>query len=258
MRLNEFVFLLTKTFNPGDYKMLVARKKRDAVQYFLLLLLFCLVIGFLLNIPNIITSHDYFDQQLSKFERFNISVVDIELKEPLILFEEPKIVVDFSENASIGDKAVLITRTEVMWKKPSPDIFQLRLFTTERKPVAEFSDVVSNIRALKFIYWAIFIAVLPSLFFVFYVFYLLKYTLIMLFVTLVGYFIVKLRNRRSGVIRTAKIAVFSSTILVTADVALSRLLNIGTISFLIYLAMFFVCLFAASEKDIKIKSSDEE
>jgi hypothetical protein len=75
--------------------------------------------------------------------------------------------------------------------------------------------------------------------------------------SIVGYLIGKVKNRKIGIVKSVKIAIFSSTILIVLEVALSRLIDIGLFSFVIYAILFLICLFASGDKEMKFKEKEK-
>src|SRR3989344_6488684 len=176
MRINEFFFLFVKSLNPANYPMLLTRKKREAVKYFIMLLFFSTIIWTIVSIPKFRALPDKVETALSKFESFNITGIDIRLMEPVVLLGHPRIVLDFSGNrTSVGDEMLVVTKSEIMWKKFKPNIFGIRLFETEKRQISEYSDVAKDVGMVKGIYWLLFILALPSLLFILFLLILSKY-----------------------------------------------------------------------------------
>ena len=107
MRLKEFVFLFTKAVNPFEYKVLISRRKRDTLAYFLILLFLCLLTGTALNLPHLLNFPDKLTETMSRFERFNLTGVDIELKEPVVLLGFPRTVLDLTSNRTNMTMSIL-------------------------------------------------------------------------------------------------------------------------------------------------------
>jgi hypothetical protein len=251
MHPKDFFGLFTSALNPLAYKDLMKRRKRDATQYFLKLLFFSVILSGILSIPYIIHFPDRVDDVVSKFSRFNITKVDIEMNEPITLLGQPKIVLDLrASGINASDEFILITKTDVYMKKFKPSIFSWRFFETEKTPVGEYSDVLQNFERVKSTYLIAFIFLLPSIFFVVYTLHLVKYALLILISCYIGYlicFLSKAKIRFSHVLRTA---VFSSTLMVILDVGISPLINLGVIPLLSYILMYSVSLIALCSKRI--------
>jgi hypothetical protein len=245
MRPGEFIFLLFKSLSPANYRMLVTRKKREAVQYLVLLIFFSLMIGFVLSMPKLVNFPDRMEQALMNFEKFNISL-DVEAMEPFVLMNRPLIVMDFTENRSqIEAEAILITKSDVLWKKFSPSLFEFRLFTTEKKQISEY-NVLEDARRIKGgTYWLLLLFVMPSLFFIVFVFNMLKYLLIISMVTLITF----LALRKKRLLKIWRAAVYSSSFIIVPQIILSPLIGsifLTVISFLAYIAVFMLAMMVVS------------
>ncbi len=264
MRLNEFTFIFAKSLNPGDYKLLVTRKKRDTLKYFFLLLFLSILLGFILSTPKIVSVPNKIETFLAKFESFNISKVDVQANEKIVLLEFPKTVIDFTGNqTNITDEIILITKSDIMWKKVSPSLFGWRVFETNTKPIEEYSDVISNFGNIKGgTYWLLFILFIPSVFLFIYMFNLLKYVFLIGLVTFIGYFVVKIKRKKTSLFGVWKTAVFSSTIMVFIDMAIAPLFKfnffIGVLPLLLYILMFILAMLVISEKEIEMKRKHEK
>ncbi len=263
MRISEFTFLLVKSLNPGDYKMLVTRKKRETMKYFFMLLLFSIIIGFIFSIPKLMAVPSKIDTVFMKFERFNITGIDIEANEPIVLLKYPKTVLDLTENRNnISSEMILITKSDIIWKKFSPSLFQWRLFLTEQKPISEYSDILHNAGRIKGgAYWLLLILLLPSIFLIVLLLNFIKYTLIISIATFIGLLIVKLKGKKAKLFTIWRVAIFSSSIMIMIEIGLSPLFNFSIyfsiFPILLYFLMFYLAMLVISEKEINFKKSEE-
>ncbi len=256
MRLKEFVFLFFKSLNPLDYKMLVMRKKRDTLKYFFMLLFFCIILSGFTNLPKLSHMKQNFNATLSKFERFNITGIDIELKEPIILLNSPKIVLDLSENrSSLENENILITKSDIIWRKFKPSLWDFTLYKTETRPVEKYSNVLENANRISGIYWLLFFFLLPSIFLIIYTLNLIKYSLLIIMFTLVAYLISLILKRKVKLLLMWRVAVFSISIMVFLELVMAPLFNLGILPLLIYILMFFLAMLLTFEKGMKIKNA---
>ncbi|MBN2367556.1 DUF1189 family protein [Candidatus Woesearchaeota archaeon] len=252
MRLKEFAFLYVHALNPGNYNMLMTRKKRDALQYFFIMILFSIILGGILAIPIFITMPERIEKTLAKFDRFNITGIDIQLKEPVVLLKTPKIVLDLTANRTeIGKESILITKTEIMWKRPKLDILGFKLFNTEKRPLSDYSNVLENADRIKGLSWLLFLILLPSLFLITYVLHMVKYLVIIGLSTLFAFIFIKIKKKKPGIFKVARVAVYSITVLVFLEVVLGAYISLGIFSLLIYLLFFILCLMVITEKEFK-------
>jgi hypothetical protein len=262
MRFSEFAFLFVKSLNPGDYRMLITRKKRDTINYFLTLLFFAILIGFIFSVPKLMQVPDKIQTTLMKFERFNITGVDIEAKEKILLFNFPKIVLDLSGNETqVSDEFLLITKSDVYWKKFRPSLFEWKLFETKEKKVTEYGNVIQDFSKISGgTYWLIFMFFLPSLLLLTYLFDLLKYSVIIAVFTLAGYIISKIKGKKIKITGVWRAAVYSSTLMIITEITVFQLfrysLIMAIIPLVIYFIMFLLAMLVLVEKDIQIKPHD--
>jgi hypothetical protein len=259
MRINEFLFMFSKALNPGDYKILISRRKRDTMKYLLMLLFFSILIGFIFSIPKIIDVPNKIEVVLQKFESFNITRVDIQTKEPIVLLDFPRTVIDLTGNTTnLTNEIFLITKSDIMWKRIDPNLFDWRFFTTEKKQVGEFSDVIQTFGKINGgTYWLLFFFFLPSLFLFVYVFNLMKYCILIGLITLIGYIVIKIKKKKTNLFGVWRTAVFSSTIMITLDMAISPLFKynfyLNVLPLLLYILMFVLAMLVISEKEIDLK-----
>lgn len=264
MRFSEFAFLMIRSLNPEDYKALSTRKKRDTISYFLMLLVLSILIGFVFSIPKLLAVPEKIENTLMKFEKFNITGLDIEAKEPIVLLQLPKTVLDLTQNTTnITDEVVLITRSDIYWKKFRPSLFEWRLFETESKHVSEYSDVLQSAGKLSGgTYWLLLIIMLPSMFFAAFLLNFIKFTIIILLTTAIAYAAAKIKRKKTRLFTIWKVAVFSSTIMLLISIGLSPLFNLGPffglLPLILYLLIFYLAMLVISEKDINIKYSEDE
>lgn len=236
--------------------MLVTRKKRDTFKYFFMLLFFCIILSGFTNLPKLSHMRQNFNETLSKFERFEITGIDIELREPIVLLNYPKTVLDLSENRSeIVDESVLITKSDIMWRKFKPSLWDFTLYKTETKPVEEYSDVLESANSIRGIYWILFFLLLPSLFLIVFLLNLIKYSLLITLFTLVAYLIMLISKRQVKLLLVWRAAVFGLSIMVFLDVVISPLFNLGVLPLVSYIFMFFLAILLTFEKGMKIKNA---
>lgn len=244
MRIKQFIFLYIKSFNPTNYKQ-IAKKNFD---YFLMLLFFTVIFGGIFSIPRLMHYPENIEKSLAKFNRFNITGVDIQMNEPIILLKNPKTVLDLTQDRDITDETILITKSQIQWRRFGPSLFDLRIFKTEKKPISEYSDVLQNVNKIRGLYWLIFLVLLPSLFFLVYVLNLIKFSLLIFFSSLLAYLILKTRKKRTKFSRILTVAVYSISLMITLEIAISPLFSFGIFPLLIYLGQFTAGLYLISDK----------
>ena len=95
MTIKQFLLLFVQSLNPRAYRSLISRKKRDVAKYFFVLILYCVILSGLTNIPNFVKIPSQVEGTLSKISKLNITGLDVEITEPVTLLDQPKIVIDF-------------------------------------------------------------------------------------------------------------------------------------------------------------------
>lgn len=264
MRFSEFAFLIVKSLNPEEYKILAQRKKRDTVKYFIYLLVLTILMGFIFSIPKIVAAPSKVESILLKFERFNITGLDIQAKEPIVLLSYPKTVLDLTGNTTnMSNEMVLITNKDIMWKKLRPDLFKWKLFETESKQITEYSDVISDVGGIKGgTFWILALILLPSIFFALFLVNFIKYAFIIMFFTFFAYILMKLKRKKARFFTVWRVAVFASSVMLITGIGISPLFNMGIyynlFPVLLYALMFYLGLLVVTEKDINIKNYENE
>ena len=259
MRISEFAFLLVQSLNPANYHILSQKKKREAFKYFLILLFFSLVLGFFFSIPRFMEVPNKIEGLFTKFEKFNITGVEVHAKEPIVILKYPKTVLDLTDNeVTLTDEFILITKSDIFWRKWDPNIFPFRLFEQQRKEISQYSNILENVGTIRGgAFWLLFIIFLPSLFFIAYNLNFIKYVLLILLETGIGFSVVKLKKKRVTLLKIWRTAVFSSTIMIVLEVVFSPLFNysiyFSIFPWILYLLMFYLSMLVVSEKEINLK-----
>ncbi len=247
MKAKEFLLIFVQSLNPKAYPQLFSRKKREVAKYFFTLLFYCVLLSGLTNLPNFIMFPQQVEGAISKITRFNITGLDVEISEPVVLLDRPKIVIDFSENITMEGKWLLITKSDIYYKK-----FQPRLFSpvsTEQKPVAEYSDLLDDITRIGGTYWIILIILLPSLFFMSYFLNFFKYSVIVSLMFMLSYLFTRfILRKKLNLQHIIKAVFFSSSVMIFLDIVITPLLNLSVIPFLLYLIILSLVLYNESEK----------
>ncbi|MEM3374590.1 MAG: DUF1189 family protein [Candidatus Woesearchaeota archaeon] len=263
MRFSEFLYIFSRAFNPGEYKNLVLRKKRDTINYFFLLLFFCIFLGLILSIPKLINVPNKIQSFFSNFEIINVSM-DVKANEKIVVMDFPKIVMDFTGNYSyndtkITDEFILITNSDIYTKKFRPSFSGF--FQIENKSFDQYKNLKDDFSKIKNgTYWLIFLLMLPSAILFIYLFNLIKYVLIIFLFTILGFIFIKIKRKKPSLIHVWKTAVFSSTIIIFMDIVILPLFKfsiyLSLLSFLLYALLFVLSLMILCEKEITLKHKE--
>ena len=240
MTIKQFLLLFFESLNPRAYRSLISRKKRDVAKYFFVLILYCVILSGLTNIPNFVKIPSQVEGTLSKISKLNITGLDVEITEPVTLLDQPKIVIDFSPNLTIDNEWILITKENVQFKK-----LQLKLFepiSTQEKPIEEYSNVLQSANMINGTYCIILFIMLPSLFFLSYLLNFAKYSIIVTFVLFLSFIATKILKRKIRFQNLLKSVFFASTIMIFLDIVISPLINLSIVPFLLYLGILSLVL----------------
>jgi len=252
MHPKDFLAMFSSSLNPLSYKELMHRKKREVMVYFLKLLFFCVLVSGIFSIPYLLHFPDKVDDMFSRFTRFNITKVDIEMNAPLTLLNHPKIVLDLrNQGGNATDEYLFITKQDVYVRKFKVSPFAMTFFELQKTPVSEYSDMLQNFDRIRGTYLILLAFLLPSIFFIVYTLYLIKYLLLIVLFWHVGYLICRISKAKIRFSHVMRTAVLSSAIMLLTDVAISPLLDLGMIPLAAYAVMYSVCLYAQCSKRIE-------
>ena len=244
MDIKQFIYLYIKSFNPTNYKEIIRKKNYD---YFLMLIFILVILGGIFSIPRIIHYPENIEESLAKFNRFNITGIDIQTSEPIILLRNPKTVLDLTQDRELTNETILITKSQIQWKKFRPSLFNMEIFKTEKKPISEYSNVLENANKIKGLYWLIFIVLLPSLFFLVFILNFVKFFVIVILFSLLAYLLLKTRYKRTRFTKILRIAIFSVSLMMTLEIAIAPLFSFGIIPFILFLIQFSTGIYLTTE-----------
>jgi hypothetical protein len=250
MFIKEVIFTIFKSLNPDSIKELIEGKLKDSLKYFSFLVLFALILASLLLLPKLVTFQKTIDEKFSKFDYFNISIKQ-KMNSPLILTENPfpKIVIDTTQDRNLTDEDLLITENKIIRKG---------LFKEETTEIESFSNILYNKDKIqKFVIYASIIMV-PSLFVIAYLFYFIKFMLIILAAWAIAILILKLTKHKFKLARIFKIAVYSSTIMILLEMISMPFVRLRLIPLLIFLGIFGIAVWMNVEKEFVIKHKKEK
>jgi len=239
MNIKEFFYIFIKSLNPIEYNVLVQRKKREAFSFFAYLVIFSVLLHTLFILPSLPKIGQKTEAEIQKISKFNVTGLDVEASAPIVLLNEPKIVVDLVGEKNITDESVLISRKYIQIKKFRPSLLDLRLYQTESKPISEYSDV----KSLVLNSWQILtIFLLPSILFFVMILYLIKYAstfTVFLILSMIFLLLLKKKFKFSNLV---KIWTFCLSILLLFE------LFIGKFALLLYASLGFIAIFMQNEK----------
>ncbi|MBN1502790.1 DUF1189 family protein [Candidatus Woesearchaeota archaeon] len=258
MKIKEFFIVIIKSFNPDSYKELTKKKLGDAFHYlFFILILSMLLSGFIFLMKfNTITER--LDKIYSQFDSFKVSF-DVVQKQPVLLINDPKIVLDLTKNqANMTDEDYIITKEHLYRKKFDPDIMNFKLYSIETISLEQYEDLVTYKDKVKKFIVFILIILVPSAFLFLFTILSFKYLVEILIVTLlgVGYSTIKRYNVKS--VDILKLAIYTSTLMILLELVSKPLFNLGILPLVVYLILFFVGLFMIQDRKFKVRKEKEE
>lgn len=188
LRGNEDGFFRTlgKSFSFFEYDKLSEKNIGTSIRYFLKLMVFATIIMFLLAIPAFVDLSKNVDKVLNNFEDLTISV-NATSKGPIILFPGDKykeVKIDWENNATtIEDGKFLITKESFVKKT---------FFGSQYTDLKGYSNVLDHKDVYKKSAMILAAFLIPSLVVGAYVFFSIKFFIMILLLALVGFIITRI------------------------------------------------------------------
>ncbi|MBU0756994.1 MAG: DUF1189 domain-containing protein [Nanoarchaeota archaeon] len=255
---NEFITHLKESFNPEKYNYLKTITTRKAFEYFFLLILFSTLLFGLAGVVRLHRLSGFIDESFTKIEKLNVSF-DVDMKEPVTISKIPLIVLDLrEEEPDPNNECMLITKSSLYRKRFRPDFKDMTLFETVKYPLEGYSDLAANKDMFKTFFGLVFIILLPSILLVLYFYNMMKYFVVIMFVTLIGYAISRLNRMKMKKRVVMKVAIFTSTLLVILELLISPFFRLNILPEIIYIIYFAVCMFMISDKKYDYSKKKEK
>ncbi|MCP3684145.1 MAG: DUF1189 domain-containing protein [bacterium] len=215
----KFISTFLHSLYPLKYKQLSNRGIKDAFAYFFIMLFVFSIIALLISLPALFTLGSHLNAQLSKFETLSIDV-DIETKEPVV-FDRLGVVVDSTGQTEYEGNKILITKEELIGKPVLCLLYKpMCLISGEeiRAPTSQWENVLENQDSSTRLVQSLMIVALPALFVVLYCFFALKYLILMLLFSIIGFVITRILLFETHFVRIFKIALYSTTIMALIEI----------------------------------------
>jgi len=197
-----FFDLFARALNPFSYKHLSEIVLRIPIKFFFLLIFISTLLYSILAIPTFMTISDDLANQLSRFERFDISI-NASTSEPIAFpEEEPFMVIDLSDEANITQGKVSITK-DLLKKKT---LFGEKIIEWE-----DYEDVTDNMDSVKSLITTLFILLIPLIFLIVFHTYALIFICIILLFTLLSMIVLNFTRFSISFEQLLKISIFAST-----------------------------------------------
>ncbi|MBD3203147.1 DUF1189 domain-containing protein [Candidatus Woesearchaeota archaeon] len=250
MNPKDFIGLMIETLNPHHYKKLKTLSIKVAFEYFFTLLFFCIIIFNVFWIINLNSFSGKIDTSLDKFNYLNLTL-NANMKEPVQILKYPEIVLYLTHNKTeYDDEFILITNQYLYIKKPD---LNKDLFIVNKVPAEDFSDMLANKKLIKTVIGIILIAILPAVFCISYLFYLIKYVLIFFILSGLALIILRIQKNRMKKRDILKIAIFSGTFFIIPELFLKNFVDLGILFLVPYIVFLIVALKSSYEKKSKTK-----
>ncbi|MBD3163667.1 DUF1189 domain-containing protein [Candidatus Woesearchaeota archaeon] len=175
--LKAFILVLLKSLNPKYYMDLLDKDFSKSIKYFCSLLLFSFLLMAFLAVPSLLIIKSNMDKQVLDISKLKISA-DFETAEPIHIPENsPIITLDTSGSETLDEEAFLITDKYILYN----------LLGRKGEIGSTEFDFTKDRENFKNKLLIVLLAFLPSIFFFYYIAYGLKYLLILLMVSFLGY-----------------------------------------------------------------------
>ena len=249
------------TMHPKTYSDLSEVKVKKSFKYLLGLLLASFILMCIISLPNIIEMPDYIKGELSKFDRFNISI-DIEMSEPVTITQgDPQIIVDTVTNRTeMGKEKLLVTDEQISYRPYGK---------TRTQNISEFEDLTAKKDELSRGITFLAILLIPSLLITAYLMFLIKYIITILIFTIILFVGIRMIKKDIPILKSLNTSIYAATPMILLEIIFIPYnpkylypifqfmgLNFYLVTLLIYLVLAFAGAYFASGK--KKKKGEEE
>jgi len=230
------------SFSPDSYHQLTELTYRQAFRYLtrtVILSSFILAILILLNLN---TMRLGLNTELSKIETCNIGG---NLSEPII-FEKQNIVIANQQNYT--DETFLISGAELVRKPFVCNVVKPLCFFRTDPVRTDLSIINENPELLSNYIFVALVLMLPSLLFIFLVFYLLKSSILIAAMSLIAFAAVKIFKYKLSYKRLFMAATFAFTPYLVAEPFDITLFNLYNLHFVAFIILFIIAIVLLTER----------
>ena len=243
------LFELLKTtltaLNPYKYDELVDRKKRHALQYFVMLLLLVFILTAILFIPTLTLLPSYMQEEFSKFTKLSVTL-DYEQTEPIKVPKvHPVITIDtVNPRESIEEGYILISKGSVFYR-----------FTGFTKGTMISTDDLLSASGFSKILTSIFIMLAPMLIVMLYLFHAVKYLIVIFAVSAIGFIFSRVVRFGIEFYDCIKVGMYASTPMILLGLLTKPFVpSVGYLEYLVFLAYFIVGVFKVGDFEEVVKA----
>ena len=240
MIIKEFLESAFSAANPKNYEDFVGKKIKDVFKHFFLLLLFAILLFLVLNIPKVVLFPSNFQKELNKFDVFNITV-NATTKETahFWLFS-----IDTENNTEPETEGIMFSKNYLMIK-------YLPYLPAQKENISLYKNVLTSSSVYRNKVLLLLILLSPSILIAIYIYYAIKFLLIILISTILGFVISRIIRHEITFSVVFKIAIFSSLFLMTELILRVFISNIWIqqlIPFALFLIFFVIGIIKTGRK----------
>lgn len=210
IRKTSYIREAALSLNPRRYGELMGASVLHAIRYIALILLLLFIAMSIISLPKLFNLPEQITTELEKFDQVDIDL-SVSMSAPATFFAgDPQIVIDTTGAATqIGAEKLLITK-EFLAYRPYGKVEQIAV--ADLKQVTDHKQQIS-----KLLTW-LFVLILPSLLLTTYVLFFIKYTVLILMMTLIVFAYNRLIKKDKGVRNSFLIAAYAATAMMLIEV----------------------------------------
>ncbi len=245
LKQEQITFLKSffKSMNPGAYEELAEEPLKKSMKYVPKLVFFGFILMIILSIPYILALPSYINNEFSKFSSFKVTT-DINTTKAVILTDKFNFLrVDTTQNATIGNSKILLTKNSVQ-NRPLPCLAfnALCIFypnTIEMKNTTGYSNILGNKEEYSNLAFFMMLLILPSILLILYLYNLVKFAAIIFIAAGIAFIITRALRYYTTFNKLLKVSIYAITITVMIDL-LTRPFSVNL--FYTHYAIFLVYL----------------
>ncbi len=227
-----------KSFKTTEYDEISDVKLKTASLYFLKILGFSFVIMCILAIPLLMQLQNTIQSQLSAFDTLSFSAAYTQ-HAPVTLGDPAYLSIDTQSNKTFAEQGILITSQNVGIKK---------LFFEKSIDLVGFSNVLEHKDAYTKAVLLVSALLLPSILLGLFIWYMIKFTLFILFISLIALIIARVSRYEIGYKIILNTAIFATSFAILVELITTPLqihipyINIEWIGYLISVILFTLAI----------------
>lgn len=214
MEMKEFSKKIFSSFIPAEYDNFVQKPMKEVFVHFVLVLLVFVLLVAVLNVPKAAMYPEKFGAEFSKFSQFKVNV-NATAKEPVDLW---LVSIDTNNNTNLKEEGVRFSKNYLQIK-------YLSFMPPVKENISEYKDFIKSSDKVRGKLIFLGILLIPSLLFAAYLYYFIKFSLIILIATIVGLVISRIAKHDIEFLSIIKVCIFASPFLMLE--LLLRVFNLG-------------------------------